>query len=307
MKMMSLTLRRFALARCALTLFAVAFIVIGGALAAFSQEAPQSQDSSRPAREPQNRAPENDENWLQAYSCNGFMGGLALQYDNVHSPILHTGAMFAITSESRVYEGRTFRQFGQTMSFGILTPEVGLERNVNAGIATVLPQFVFNFAYDVLPEGDRSEDVRLYVGGGAQIMVNLKVNNTFGNSALAFDMYGSLGAFARAERYFTFLGKNWRAASQVSLPLFGAAARPYYSTLTRTAVANDDEVFPLDVQVATLASFPAVSWRTSLDFMLERGHWISVEYLWDYYEHARSHRVQFARHAVGLTMHFRIE
>lgn len=306
MDIMNALLQNFALSRSVLTLLVVAALACGSASAAFSQNSQESQKIQEPS-ESQNRVAERGENWRQEYSCSGFMGGLALQYDNVHSPILHTGLMFSIMGEARVYEGRTLSQFGQTASFGLLSPEVGLERNVNAGIATVLPQFSFNFAYDLAPEGDRSEDVRVYVGGAANIMVNLKVNNTFGNSALAFDMYGSLGAFARAERYFTFLDKNWRAASQISLPLFGAAARPYYSTLTRTAAANDDEVFPLDVQFASFGSFPAVSWRTSLDFMLERGHWISVEYIWDYYEHARSHRVQFARHGVGLTMHFRMK
>ncbi len=234
----------------------------------------------------------------------GSVGSLT-QQDAALSPLRYSGAAVGANGELRAYSRDVFVHIGSNVAFGVLFPVVGRERNLNSSISALQTNSFASVAFDVLHSEDRT--MRLYAGGLLNVMVNAKLSAVFGNSASVFDVYASLGAMAHWEQDFRFLSKQWRGTSQIRLPLAGFAARPYYSTTFRSAAANDNIFAAIDVQGASIFNFPSVMWRTSLDYMLTTGNWLSLAYEWDFYDYNRFNRVQNARQAVSLTLHLRLE
>jgi hypothetical protein len=243
----------------------------------------------------------------QTFLTFGGVLGAITQQDAVHSPLRYSGIATGLSGDLRAYSPNTYLHIGSNLAVGTLFPATGKERNLNAAISAIQTNTFAALAFDVLHSEDRT--MRLYAGGLLNVMANIKTNVVFGNSATAFDVYASLGAMARAEQDFTLWGKQWRGTSQIMLPLGGVAVRPYYSTvLTSTAALGSSDLFSsFDIQGASIFNFPQILWRTSLDYMLSTGNWLSLAYEWDFYDYNRFNRVQAARQAVSLSLHFRLE
>lgn len=235
----------------------------------------------------------------------GALLGLATQQDAVHSPLRYTGAVVGFTGELRAYSREIFVQVATEAGFGLLTPNVGRERNLGAGISAIQTNTLSAVGFELLHREDHL--TRLFAGPMLNVLLNIKVNTTFGNSATAFDFYASLGAMARLEQDFTLFSKQWRGTSQVMLPLGGIAARPYYSTSLKVAASNSNTFANFDTQGASILTFPQILWRTSLDYTLSTGNWLSLTYAWDFYDYNRFNRVQAARQALTLSLQVRLQ
>jgi hypothetical protein len=240
----------------------------------------------------------------QTFLSAGLLLGSGVQQDAVHSPIRHNGFMGGVVLGLRAYSRDILVQLTSTNAVGLLAPEVGQSRNRAAGITTVHSNSALSLAFNAYTSEDRT--TRFFTGPLLNTMLNLKINNTFGNSALATDIHLALGGTARIEQDFAFWGKQWRASSELNLPLVGFAQRPYYSTASRSIVANETLTL-FDLQPVSIFTFPNLTWTTGLEFMLGTGNWLELSYQWNFYDYTYFNRVQAARHGVVLSLHVRLE
>ncbi|MFY7997827.1 MAG: hypothetical protein ACOVSW_04425 [Candidatus Kapaibacteriota bacterium] len=243
----------------------------------------------------------------QAFLNIGILGGLSVQQDAYHSPLRHVGFTYGAGLRSRTYSRDMLVDITSTYFTGLIVPTAvqPLRPSLFTSGITVLHG---NIALALGFVASQSEDrtFRLFAGPLLNAMVHLKISNVFGNSGQALDLHGALGGMARAEKDFTFLGKQWRASSQLNLPLIGFAQRPYYSTRGQSIAANETESTS-DFQFVSVFNFPNIKWQTGVEFMLGTGNWLGLEYQWNFYDYTRFQRVQFARHALILSLGVRLE
>ena len=234
------------------------------------------------------------------------LGGSSVQQDAFHSPLRHVGFTYGAGLRSRGYSRDVLVDIASTFFTGLIvpTPEQSLNPNVvSSGITMTHVNVALALGFVASQSEDRT--FRLFAGPLLNAMVHLKISNAFANNSLATDLHGALGGMARAEKDFTFLGKQWRASSQLNLPLIGFAERPYYSTSVRSLAANDPPLTN-DFRPVSLFNFPNITWQTGVEFMLDTGNWLGLEYQWNFYDHTRFQRVQFARHALILSLGVRL-
>lgn len=240
----------------------------------------------------------------QTFLNSGFLLGSSVQQDAVHSPLRHVGFTGGTEVRLRAYSRDVLVDIASTIGVGLGAPVPAQPLNPNAGITMIQSNTALALGFNAYHSDDRT--LRLFAGPLLNTMVHVKLNNTFGNSATAFDLHFAVGGMARAEKDFAFLGKQWRASSQLNLPLIGFAQRPYYSTNAPSVIAN--ETFSLfDFQTVSVFTFPNIAWQTGIEFMLGTGNWLGLAYQWNFYDYTRFQRVQFARHALILSLGVRLE
>lgn len=284
------------------SLQAIVFILlVGNAITVMGQEVSVTNGEFSAADNPLGLAKQPRQSLLNI----GIHGGSSVQQDAYHSPLRNVGFMGGIHIQSRAYSRDMLFDVASTIGLGLATPVPAQPLNPNAGI-TSLPysNIALALGFNVYQSDDRT--LRLFAGPLLNAMIHIKTNNTFGNSARAMDLHGALGGMARAEKDFTFLGKQWRAFSQLNLPLIGFAQRPYYSTVVQSIIANET-ASAFEFQFVSLLNFPNITWQTGVEFMLGTGNWLGLAYQWNFYDYTRFQRVQVARHALILSLGVRIE
>lgn len=230
--------------------------------------------------------------------------GSSIIQDAALSPLRYQGLAALGGLEYRAYENNIFLSIGGDVQFSITSPTIG--NDLSPGQITsvqILPLTMLGFRL----VNEELTALRVYGGATAQGVSHLKIQSAFGNSALATDGYSAVGVFGRVEKDFSLFGKAFRASSNLSLPLFGLASRPSYSTTTRypaSGSANPLSIFS-ELRFVTFASFPLVSFRNSLEFMLSSGNFITLNYDWDFYSYNYYNKVQSARHGVSLGLLFK--
>lgn len=230
--------------------------------------------------------------------------GSTIVQDAALSPLRYLGLAALGGVEYRAYENNIFLSIGSDVQVGSLAPSIGNDLNA-AQILSIytLPTTALGFRI----VQDEEQHLRAFVGGMLQGIAHIKVNSGFGNSALASDSYTGLGAFARVEKDFSLLGKAFRASSQFQLPIVGFATRPSYSTPTRypaSGSSNPLSVFS-ELRGVVLTSFPILSFRNSLEYMLPSGNFIALNYDWDFYSYNHFNKVQVGRHGISLALMFK--
>ena len=267
-----------------------------------AQEVPYSSTEVSAADNPLGLAKQPRQTLLNS----GFLLGLSVQQDAYHSPLRNVGFMGGIHFHSRGYSQDMLFDVASTIGIGLVSPVPAQPLNPNAGI-TSLPRsdIALALGFNTYQSDDRT--LRLFAGPLLNMMIHIKNNNAFtGNSLRAMDLHFALGGMARAEKDFTFLSKQWRASSQLNLPLIGFAQRPYYSTVVQSIIANET-ASSFDFEFVSVFNFPNITWQTGVEFMLGTGNWLGVEYQWNYYDYTRFQRVQFARHALIISLGVRLE
>jgi hypothetical protein len=269
-------------------------------LPANAQEAPPTTVELSAADNPLGLAKQPQQTLLSG----GLIFASGVQQDAVHSPIRHSGFMGGFVLDLRAYSRDILVKTTSTTAVGLLNPAVGQSRNANAGIIAIQTNTALSLAFTIYTNESRT--TRFFAGPLLNPMTNIKINNTFGNSALATDIHLALGGTARIEHDVVFLNRQWRASSEIHLPLVGLAQRPYYSTNSRSIIANETFTL-LDFQFVSLFTFPNITWATELEFMLGTGNWLGLRYQWNFYDYAYFNRVQAARHGAVLSLHVRLE
>ncbi len=231
-------------------------------------------------------------------------GGSSIVQDAALSPLRYLGAGVLGGVEYRAYQETTFLSIAMDVQASFLSPSIGNDLSP-AQITGV--QVLPNLALAFRVTHEEAHALRVYAGGTLQGIAHIKIQSAFGNSALANDIYFGLGAFGRIEKDFSLFGKAFRASSQLSLPLFGIASRPSYSTTLRypaTALSNPLGAFS-EVRGVSIAAFPLLDFRNSLEFMLGSGNFIALNYDWNFYSYTHFNKVQSARHAVSVAFLFK--
>lgn len=231
--------------------------------------------------------------------------GSTIVQDAALSPLRYLGFAFLSGVEYRSIKEDRFFSISGDLQQGSLAPSIGNELNTGVISSTIILPCTA-LGWRVL--NDEANALRIYVGGTLPSVIHLKIQTAFGNSAIAPDVYLGLGAFARVEKDFVLFGKGFRAASRLDLPLVGIAYRPSYSTTTRYPASGLSNPLSLasDIRGVSLAAFPILSFRNSLEYMLPNGNALALNYDWDFYSYTHFNKVQAARHGISLAVMFRL-
>lgn len=142
---------------------------------------------------------------------------------------------------------------------------------------------------------------RLFVGPTLHFTGNLKTHSQYSNNAISFDVYASIAALGRIEKDIAVGGSPFTLSSQVTMPLLGWMARPYYSTVT-TDLRNQGDIslVGLDNRVMWFGIFPMMTIRTDILCPLSNGNSLGVGYEWEFYSTQYRNLVQAARHGAYI-------
>ncbi|TAE22238.1 MAG: hypothetical protein EAZ92_16000 [Candidatus Kapaibacterium sp.] len=239
-----------------------------------------------------------------SYLITRFGGGSGVVQDAALSPLRYLGPGALTGTEYRAYQETTFLSIAADIQGNFLSPSIGNDLSPAQIVGVqVLPSLTL--AFRVVNE--EASALRVYAGGTAQGITHIKLQTAYGNSATASDVYFGVGAFGRVEKDFSLFGQAFRASSQLSLPLLGAANRPSYSTTVRypaTAISNPLGILS-EVRGVSIAAFPILDFRNSLEFMLGSGNFLALNYDWNFYSYTHFNKVQSARHAISVAFLFK--
>jgi hypothetical protein len=140
----------------------------------------------------------------------------------------------------------------------------------------------------------------IYLGPAIHFTGHFKSQSEFSNSALSFDFYTSFAAMARVERDFSETGLPLILGTQATMPLVGWMLRPYYATTTKDFSGQNGGLLGIDNRIMWLGTFPMLSWRTDLNYILTSGNRLGIGYEWEYYSTEYLNPVQAARHGAYL-------
>lgn len=216
-------------------------------------------------------------------------------HDEALSPLRYAGFSYGATAgySSIVAD----RRFFLTLSFcpsGTFTATT-LDKSSSVLNLALLMNGSIGYGWRISSGEDPS--LRVFVGPALHFTGNLKTHSQYSNNAMSFDVYASLAALGRVEKDIAVGDSPLTLSSQVTMPLLGWMARPYYSTVT-TDLRNQGDIslVGLDNRIMWFGTFPMMTIRTDVHCPLSSGSALGIGYEWEFYSTGYRNLVQAARH-----------
>jgi hypothetical protein len=230
-----------------------------------------------------------------------FLGtGLSFQsmYDEGISYVRYhnTGAAFTLglvkSSEKK------YREFFIDPSFIVLKTD---ESNELRPMSVSTTRFSLGYQY-LVKLTQWSESSKLYAGGAANLLFNLKRAPQLDNSQLIYDYALSIGPAAKWDKQFTWEKRKHTFSCNVGMPLLSHIARPYY--LNRIEFIDPDNDFIGDLfsnsHITSVNDYIRVISDISVTRLIFNGNALKLAYQWDFYKMKTINKVYAAEHQVTI-------
>lgn len=237
--------------------------------------------------------------------------------DEALSPLRYQGSGFAGAIQYWKYKGdqrpASQRLVQNTLNYGVSSYTNSANDNAIAALA---------FSYQHAPlypialqhEDTRRGNVRLYVGGFARSLLNIKTLPTNVNNAVSYELITSLGASGLFQYAFTLFHEPVILSEQLSFPLLSLALRPQYAWPAPTVVEEGGSLIS-DLQFGSWNRHFGITNQISLNFytnkkrkrrvMKKVSHQLS--YTWNFYTMRHPVLLQNASHTITYSRVLKID
>ena len=163
-------------------------------------------------------------------------------------------------------------------------------------------RFVLDYQYLVrVKEWD--ENLKLFAGGNASLLFNLKTAEQLDNSQLVYDYALSIGPAAKLDKTVKWNKRECVAAIGLSVPLISHIARPYY--LNRIEFIDPENDFLGDLfsnsSVVTVNKNFRITSGLSFTYPLFNKNELKLGYTWDFYKMTTINSVYAAEHLISIS------
>jgi len=163
-------------------------------------------------------------------------------------------------------------------------------------------RFVLDYQYLVKVK-EWNEKLKLYAGGNASLLFNLKRAEQLDNSQLVYDYALSIGPAAKLDKTVKWNKRNCVAAFGLSLPLLSHIARPYY--LNRIEFIDPQNDFLGDLfsnsSIVTVNKNFRITSGLSFTYPLFNKNELKLGYSWDFYKMTTINSVYAAEHLITIS------
>ena len=147
------------------------------------------------------------------------------------------------------------------------------------------------------------EKLKLYAGGNASLLFNLKRAEQLDNSQLVYDYALSIGPAAKLDKTVKWNKRECVAAIGLSVPLLSHIARPYY--LNRIEFIDPKNDFLGDLfsnsSVVTVNKNFRITSGLSFTYPLFNKNELKLGYTWDFYKMTTINSVYAAEHLISIS------
>lgn len=147
-----------------------------------------------------------------------------------------------------------------------------------------------------------NERTKLFIGGNAAFLFNLKRAPQLDNSQLVYDYALSIGPAVKLDRQVRWEKRNHALSFCLSIPLLSHIARPYY--LNRIEFIDPKNDFLGDLfsnsRIILLHKFLRITSGVSVTRPLFSSNAIRIGYQWDFYRAKINNRVFAAEHLISF-------
>jgi len=227
--------------------------------------------------------------------------GLSIQnmYDEGISYVRYKGTGIAPSIGLIKSAEKKYCQFSLQPTFNKLTTD---RSNELRPMAVRTTRFVLDYQYLVkVKEWD--EKLKLFAGGNASLLFNLKTAEQLDNSQLVYDYALSIGPAAKLDKTVKWNKRECVAAIGLSLPLISHIARPYYLNRIEFIDPKNDfigDLFSNSRVVSVNKNFRIIS-GLSLTYPLFNKNELKLGYTWDFYKMTTINSVYAAEHLISIS------
>jgi hypothetical protein len=147
------------------------------------------------------------------------------------------------------------------------------------------------------------EKLKLYAGGNASLLFNLKRAEQLDNSQLVYDYALSIGPAAKLDKTVKWNKRECVAAIGLSVPLLSHIARPYY--LNRIEFIDPKNDFLGDLfsnsSVVTVNKNFRITSGLSFTYPLFNKNELKLGYTWDFYKMTTINSVYAVEHLISIS------
>jgi hypothetical protein len=228
-----------------------------------------------------------------------FLGtGLSFQsmYDEAVSYVRYHNSGAAFTLGLVKSSEKKYREFYIDPSFVVLKTD---ESNDLRPMKVSTTRFSIGYQY-LVKCIQWSENSKLYAGGSANLLFNLKTAPQLDNSQLVYDYALSIGPAAKWDKQFTWKKRKHTLSFNLVIPILSHIARPYY--LNRIEFIDPDNDFLGDLfsnsHITSVNDYIRVISDISVIRPIFNGNALKLAYQWDFYKMKTINKVYAAEHQV---------
>ena len=226
--------------------------------------------------------------------------GLSIQnmYDEGISYVRYKGTGIAPSIGLIKSSEKKYCQFLLQPTFNKLTTE---RSNELRPMDVRTTRFVLDYQYLVRVKA-WNEKLKLFAGGNASLLFNLKRAEQLDNSQLIYDYALSIGPAAKLDKTVKWNKRECVAAFGLSLPLLSHIARPYYLNRIEFIDPKNDflgDLFSNSSVVSVNKNFRITS-GLSFTYPLFNKNELKLGYTWDFYKMTTINSVYAAEHLISI-------
>ena len=226
--------------------------------------------------------------------------GLSIQnmYDEGISYVRYKGTGIAPSIGLIKSSEKKYCQFLLQPTFNKLTTE---RSNELRPMDVRTTRFVLDYQYLVRVK-EWNEKLKLFAGGNASLLFNLKRAEQLDNSQLIYDYALSIGPAAKLDKTVKWNKRECVAAFGLSLPLISHIARPYYLNRIEFIDPKNDflgDLFSNSSVVSVNKNFRITS-GLSFTYPLFNKNELKLGYTWDFYKMTTINSVYAAEHLISI-------
>ena len=226
--------------------------------------------------------------------------GLSIQnmYDEGISYVRYKGTGIAPSIGLIKSSEKKYCQFLLQPTFNKLTTE---RSNELRPMDVRTTRFVLDYQYLVRVK-EWNEKLKLFAGGNASLLFNLKRAEQLDNSQLIYDYALSIGPAAKLDKTVKWNKRECVAAFGLSLPLLSHIARPYYLNRIEFIDPKNDflgDLFSNSSVVSVNKNFRITS-SLSFTYPLFNKNELKLGYTWDFYKMTTINSVYAAEHLISI-------
>ena len=226
--------------------------------------------------------------------------GLSIQnmYDEGISYVRYKGTGIAPSIGLIKSSEKKYCQFLLQPTFNKLTTE---RSNELRPMDVRTTRFVLDYQYLVRVK-EWNEKLKLFAGGNASLLFNLKRAEQLDNSQLIYDYALSIGPAAKLDKTVKWNKRECVAAFGLSLPLLSHIARPYYLNRIEFIDPKNDflgDLFSNSSVVSVNKNFRITS-GLSFTYPLFNKNELKLGYTWDFYKMTTINSVYAAEHLISI-------
>lgn len=237
---------------------------------------------------------QNQRYWLLGFGISG-----QSMYDEAASFVRYNGSGIGPSLGLIKTSEKRYRQFKLEPTFNKLTTNRG---NGLRPMEVKTTRFVLDYQY-LLKVKQWNEKLKLYAGGDASFLFNLKRAEQLDNSQLFYDYALSIGPAAKLDKDFTWRKRNCTLSYNLGIPLISQIARPYY--LNRIEFIDPKNNFVGDLfknsSIVSVNKLIRVTSEVSLTYPLFNHNALQISYRWDFYKMKTINAVYAAEHLISFT------